>query len=145
MQPRSRTGADAFLDGIVAVGVEAPALGKIDDADRCVAIGGDEDHPAHRLRPRRKLARQQAAVRIDAAEMNQDRRAFGKHAAVGQHQRRNLAERIDSQQFLERVVRLPRCRFDDAIRRARNLQPDLRCRRTRSFLAIEGKHRFSHA
>src|SRR5207248_9624647 len=69
VQTRAGTGTDAFLDRIVAVGVEAPALGKIDDADRRVAIGGDEDHSAHRLRPRGMVARQQAAVRVDAAEM----------------------------------------------------------------------------
>ena len=65
VQARARAGANAILDRVVVVGIGAPALGKIDDADRGVTIGGDEHQAAYCLRARGRIARQQAAVRMD--------------------------------------------------------------------------------
>jgi hypothetical protein len=107
VQPRAGTGADTVLDRVVTIRIGAPTLGEVDDADRRVTIRGDEHHPAHRLRPRRRIARQQPAVRVREAEVDEDRGALGEHAAVGQHQRRDLAERIDLHEFRKRVVGLP--------------------------------------
>ena len=45
----------------IVVRIGAPTLGKVDDADRCVAIGGDEHHCSDRLSPSRRIAIRHAA------------------------------------------------------------------------------------
>src|SRR6476659_4121382 len=92
MQPRSRACTDALLRRLV--GIFAPALGIIDDADCRITICRDEHEPANRLRSGRVVAREEPAVRMGEPEMNEDRRALRKHAAIGEHERRYLTERI---------------------------------------------------
>ena len=145
VQSHARAGADAVLDDVVAVRIRTPALGEVDDADRRVAVGRDEYHAAHRLRTRRRIARQQTALRMSEAQVDENRRAFGQHTAIGEHQRRNLTERVDLQELGECVVGLPRCGFDHAVGHADQLQRNLRCRGARSFFAIQRVHRSSRS
>jgi hypothetical protein len=52
------------------------------------------------------------------AEMDEDRGAFGQRAAVIEHERGNLSQRIDFEKIGIRVVLRPRRGFDDAKRLA---------------------------
>jgi len=99
-----------------SIGAGAPALRKIDDADGRIAVGGDEHETAHRLRALRHVGRQQLRVLVGAAEMDEDRGAFGDRAAVLEHERWHLPERIHREQVGVRVVPIPRRRLDDAKR-----------------------------
>ena len=114
------------------VRVDAEALRIVDDADRRVAVGGDVHQPAYRLRAGGGVLRQQSAGGKPIGEMDQDRRAFGEHAAFGRHQRRNLRQRIDAAQLLDSGIGLPRRRLDAAKRRTRELESPLRRRRRRT-------------
>src|SRR5579864_7254399 len=143
MQPRTRPGADALLQLLVAVRVLAPAFGIVDDADRRIAVGGDEDEPTNDLRAPGHLFRQQFAVGMRGAEMDEDRGAFGQRAAVILHERRNLPQRIDFEKIGIRVVLRPRRGFHDAKRLVRDDERRFDRGRSRSGLAIKRVHRTS--
>src|SRR5258708_33203533 len=102
VEPRLCTVADALRRRLVAVGAEA--LRVIDDADRGVAVRGDEDEAADGLR---RLSRQQTALWMAQSKPDQDRSALGHHRAVVQYQRRDLREPIDLLQLLESWPGLP--------------------------------------
>ena len=63
-------GANALLQRLVYLSVLAPALGKIDDADRRIAIGGNEHQAAQHLRAHLRIGGQQVAVRVDEAQVH---------------------------------------------------------------------------
>ena len=116
-------------------GVAAVTLGIIDDADRRVAIGRDVDEAADRLR--RACHRQQTAFRMREAQMDEDRRAFRHHRAVGQHERRDLRERIHARQLVEARARLPRRGIDHAERNAGEDERRLDGGGARALAAVE--------
>ena len=138
VQPPARAGADARVHGIVAVG--APALGEVDDADRGVAVGGDEHEPAQGLRACHRRLRQQARVGVRQPQVDEDRRALGEHAAVFQLQGGNLAQRVGLQQFGLRRVGFPRRGVQHAVRGAAALQRQFHRRRTRAGRSEQGQH-----
>ena len=134
MQPRARAGTDALLHRFI--GILAPALGIIDDTDRRIAVCRDEREPANCLRSGRIVTGQQSAVRVREAEMDEDGRAFRKHAAVRQHERRYLPERIHLEELGVRLVLLPRSRLDEAAGRTDDRERGFDRCRPRAILAV---------
>ena len=72
----------------------------LDDADRRVAIADDVDQTANGLIALVRLGRQQTRLGKCQAQMNQNRRALGEHAAIGQLQGRDLLQGIELRQIL---------------------------------------------
>jgi hypothetical protein len=122
------------------VRVAIPALRIVEDADAGIAVGGDVDQAADLLRPPRRLGGEQAALGMDQAEVDQDRRDLAQDAAVLEDQGRDLRQRIDPLQLLEAGRLVPRCGLDLAVGDAGDVERDLGGGRARSLRTVENGH-----
>jgi len=137
VHPRLPARLHRLLDGIV--GLRIPAIGKVEDADAGIAVGSDVDEAADLLRAPRRIGREQSRSGMSESEVDH-RRALGEDAAVVEHERRDLRDRIDALERVEPRRRLPRRRLDGAVGDPGDLETRLGSSGSRAFGAVEGQH-----
>ena len=111
---------------------------------RRIAVRRNEHEAADRLRAGGGLLRKQAGLRVRAAEMDHDRRAFGEHAAVLSRRAWDLPQRVELEELDERLVACPRSACS-TIRCGAPMTSSAACvdAEPRAFLAVERVHRSS--